>query len=354
MLHVVLQFLYQRVARLVFPLLAQHHSGFHHHATNFVGHTRDGTFYHGGVRHQGALYLKRAYAVAATLYHIVNASYKPVVAIFIAPSHVARIVDAIVPSFACELVVAIVAFKQTEGLHIAHTHHNLSFLAILARSAIRAQQVDVILRIRLAHRPWLRRHPRHGAQRHAGFGLSEALHQSYACKLIKLIIYGSVQRLARRAAVAQRREVVLRKVFTYHEAIHRGWCTERGNVVLLNLAQQLLGRKLLVVKHKHGGTSKPLSVELAPYGFSPSRVGHGKVYAVFAQVVPEGTCYQMSQGIQKVVSHHFGLATGATGKIHQHGVVVSVYVIGALKGGRLHPFVMPRVETFGHLGAHRD
>ena len=96
---------------------------------------------------------------------------------------------------------------------------------------------------------------------------------------------------------------------------------------MLNFAQYLLGRKLLVVEHKHGGTRKPLSVKLAPYGLAPSRVGHGKVYAVFAQVVPEGTCYQVAQGIQKVVST---LATGLnnTGFISWFGKLLA----GSLSG----------------------
>ena len=52
----------------------------------------------------------------------------------------------------------------------------------------------------------------------------------------------------------------------------------------------------------------------------------------------------MSQCIEIVVCHHLGFAAGAAGEIHEHGIVV-VVLFGAHKGGRIHPFLMPVVET---------
>ena len=146
----------------------------------------------------------------------------------------------------------------------------------------------------------------------------------------------------------------MREILTNHETVDRWWRTERGYVILLYLAQQLLCRKLLVVKHEHGCSRKPLSVKLTPHGLAPSRVGHGEVYAVFAEVMPEHTRGEMSESIEKIVSHHLGFATGSAGKIHQHGVVVGVDVVGAHKGRSVLPLLMPVVEPVGHLGTNRD
>ena len=145
----------------------------------------------------------------------------------------------------------------------------------------------------------------------------------------------------------------MREVFVYQEAIHRGRSAKRGDAIFLYLSQHIVGAELLMVIYKHGGTGKPLSVELAPHGFAPSCICHGEVYAVFAQVVPIHSCGQVSQCIEIVVRHHLGFAAGATGKIHQHGVAVVVDMGWSHKGGCLVPLLVPVVKCLVVAVAHR-
>ena len=135
------------------------------------------------------------------------------------------------------------------------------------------------------------------------------------------------------------------------KTVDRGGCAERGDAVALYLAQNLVGGELLVVEHKNGGTGKPLSVHLAPYGLAPSRVGHGEMDAVFGQVVPEDSRGEMPQCIEETVGHHLRLAAGAAGEIHEHRVVVVVGHRGTDEGRSLVPLLMPVVEAFGLFGA---
>ena len=107
-----------------------------------------------------------------------------------------------------------------------------------------------------------------------------------------------------------------------------------------------------MVIDKHRRTGKPLAVELSPNGLAPSRVGHGQMQAVFLEVVPEDSGGKMSQRIEEVMRHHLGLSACAAGEVHQHGVRVVVGCEGALKGGRVIPFLVPRVEAFILLGAY--
>ena len=118
-LHVVLQLLHQLVALAAAPRLAQHDGGLDHHAANLVGHARYGALHDGGVGHQRALHLKRAYAVAAALYHVVDAAHEPVVAVLVAPRLVAGVVDAVVPDLARKPGVAVVLLEQADGLAAA-------------------------------------------------------------------------------------------------------------------------------------------------------------------------------------------------------------------------------------------
>ena len=90
------------------------------------------------------------------------------------------------------------------------------------------------------------------------------------------------------------------------------------------MAQEDVCIKLFVVKHENGSAGKPLTVELAPYGFAPACVGYSQVNGVLAKVVPEYSGSEMSHGIQEVMSHHLGLARCAAGEVHQHGVGVVV------------------------------
>ena len=103
-----------------------------------------------------------------------------------------------------------------------------------------------------------------------------------------------------------------------------------------------------MVEHEHGGPGKPLSVELPPYGLSPSGVGHGQVQRPFVQVVPEHARGEVSHGIEEVVSHHLGFSAGSAGEIHEHGVAVVVLHCGPHKGRCLLHLGEVVVETLGN------
>ena len=141
-------------------------------------------------------------------------------------------VHAIVPNGSRKLVVAEIFLEQADGLLVAHTDNDFALLSVLARRAVVAHKVNVILGIGQAHASRLRLIPRHCTQRKRGFCLSEAFHQTDARKLVELLIYGRVQRLACGGAIAQRREVKLGEVLVNHEAVYRGRCAEGGYAIL--------------------------------------------------------------------------------------------------------------------------
>ena len=109
-----------------------------------------------------------------------------------------------------------------------------------------------------------------------------------------------------------------------------------------------------MVEDKHGGSGKPLSVHLAPYGLAPTRVGNGEVDAVFGKVVPKDSCCKVSQGIEKVVGHHLRLSACSAGEVHQHSIVVVVWHCGALKLRCIVPLAVPVVESFVLFWSNAD
>ena len=64
-------------------------------------------------------------------------------------------------------------------------------------------------------------------------------------------------------------------------------------------------------------SGNPLSVELSPHCFSPAGVGNGEMEAVFFQIVPETTGYDMPQWISEVVCNHLRLSGCSAGEVHQ-------------------------------------
>ena len=147
----LLQLLDEVIACLGLPLLTEYDGGLDHHAADIVWDTCDGTLYDGRMRHESTLHLERADAVAGTLDDIIDTTLKPVVAVLVAPCHIACVINAVVPGLARLLVVAVVALEQTDGLLVAHTYHNLALLTILAGGAVGTQQVDVILGVGDTH-----------------------------------------------------------------------------------------------------------------------------------------------------------------------------------------------------------
>jgi len=205
MLHVVLQCLDQLVAGPALVFLGQHHGSLDHHASDGVGHARHGTFHHGGMGHQRAFHLERSDAVSRAFDHVVGTSHKPVVAVFVAPSDVAGVVDAVVPHLVCQLLVTVIALEQSDGLAPACVDTYLTLLAVLAVGALGSQQPDVVLWRRLAHRAGFGCDPRECSQGHGGLGLPESLHDLQSGALVELGEDRGFEGLAGRGAVLQRR-----------------------------------------------------------------------------------------------------------------------------------------------------
>ena len=354
LLHMVLQFLDQRVACLVLIGFGEDDGGLHDLASYLVGHAGDGTLYDGGMGHQRAFHLERADAVARALDDVVRTAYEPQVAVFVFPGHVARVVDAVVPGFTGALGVAVVFLEQAEGLALVGADDDLSLLAGFDGTAFGVDEIHVVLRVGQAHATGFRLHPGHGGYGQGGFGLAEAFHQTDARELLEGVEHGGVQRLARDGAVLEVRQVVLGEVFVDEEAEDGGRRAERSDVVVLYLLQDVGRGELLVVVDEDVGAGYPLAVELAPYSLAPARVGDGEVEAVGLQVVPDVARDDVSQRISEVVGHHLGFARGAAGEVHQRDVVVGVGVFGLDEGcGGLDALVEVFV-AFGHLGTYAD
>ena len=66
-------------------------------------------------------------------------------------------------------------------------------------------------------------------------------------------------------------------------------------MILLNLAHDLISRKLLVIEDEDGGSGKPLSVELTPYSLAPTGIGYGKVDGILVEIMPIYTRGQMTE-----------------------------------------------------------
>ena len=233
----LLQFLDEVFAGLVLPLLAEYDGSLYHRTTDIVGHTGDGTLHDGRMRHQGAFHLKRTDAVAGTLDHIVDTAFEPVITVFIAPGHIAGMIDAVVPGLTGKFFVTIVFLEEADGLTVTDAHHDLALLTVLATGAVGTQQVDVILGVGHTHAAGLRLHPGEGAERHGGLRLSEAFHHLDAGLLVELVEHGGIQGLAGGGAILQRREVIVRQILADHEAVDGGRCTETCHLVFLNLTQ---------------------------------------------------------------------------------------------------------------------
>ena len=350
----VLQLPDERLPGLPAVGLGEHDRRLDDLAADLVGNARNGALHHRRVGHQGALHLERTDAVARTLDHVVGTPHEPVVAVLVAPRHVARIIHPVVPRLAGQLIVQVVTLEQTEGLAPVGADHDLPLLAVLGRTAVGGHQVDPVLGIGHAHAPGFGLHPRERGQRQRRLGLPEALHQTDARQAQEGVVHGSVQRLARRGAVLQRREVVFGEILADQEAVDRRRRAQRRDAVLLDLAQHVRGRELLVVVDEQAGPGQPLPVEFAPRGLGPPRVGDRQVQAAFVEVVPQQPRGDMPQRIGEVVGHHLRLAGRPRGEIHHHHVVVGVHPLRAHERSRLFDAGVEIEKPFGDLGTHAD
>ena len=189
------------------------------------------------MRHQGALHLKRTDTVAGALDHIVDSAFEPIVAVFIAPRHIAGMIDAVVPGLTGQLLVTVVFLEEADGLTVTDAHHNLTLLTIFATGTVGTQQVDVILGVGHTHTAGLRLHPGEGAEGHGGLRLSKAFHHLDTGLLVELIEHSGVQGLTGCGAILQRREVVVRQILADHKTVDGGRRTETRHLVFLNLSQ---------------------------------------------------------------------------------------------------------------------
>ena len=64
-------------------------------------------------------------------------------------------------------------------------------------------------------------------------------------------------------------------------------------------------------------SGNPLSVKFSPYRFSPTCIRNGEMEAVFREIMPETTCYDMSQWVGKVVCYHFRFTGSTRSEVHQ-------------------------------------
>ena len=69
--------------------------------------------------------------------------------------------------------------------------------------------------------------------------------------------------------------------------------------------------------------AQPLAVELAPHGFSPAGVRYGEMQAVGINLMPIAGGDEMAQGVFEGMNGDLGIAAGAGGKEHQHGIVAA-------------------------------
>ena len=81
------------------------------------------------MRHQGAFYFKRADTVAGTLDNIVGTAHEPEVTVFITPGDIARVIQAVVPCFACAFGIPVIFLEKTDRFAICSVDHDLSLFS---------------------------------------------------------------------------------------------------------------------------------------------------------------------------------------------------------------------------------
>ena len=108
-----------------------------------------------------------------------------------------------------------------------------------------------------------------------------------------------------------------------HHAVHGGGRAERRDIVFGEHGQNLMGVEPLEIVDKDRALAEPLAVELAPQCLAPAGVGNGQMQAVPLDTVPVFGGDKVAQHILIAVGGDFGIAGGAGGKEHQHGVVAA-------------------------------
>ena len=262
--------------------------------------------------HERALHLEGPDAVTRALDDVVVATHEETVAVGVAPRHVVQVVVLPAHGLARALLVAIVPHEQSRRVRLLEPRHaDGALLAVGHLDAVVVQQLDVQKRRRLAHGTRTRVDPRERRQQHRTLGLAEALADPLARQTLPRQRDLGVQRLARRGEVVHARQVVGAHVLLQHEAVHRRRRAERGQLVVLDLLQQLRGHELVHVVGEDGGAGDPLAVDLAPAELRPAAVGHAHVQRVLFHLLPVLRGDDMAQRVGEVVAHRFRHARGA-------------------------------------------
>ena len=237
--------------------------------------------------HEGALHLEGPDAVARALDDVVVAAHEEAVAVGVAPRHVVQVVVLPAHGLARAVLVAVVPHEQARRISLLEPRHaDGALLAVGHFVAVVVQQLDVQKRRGLAHGARARVDPGKRRQQHRAFGLAEALADPLARQTLPSQRDLGVQRLARRGEVVHARQVVGAHVLLQHETVHGGRRAERGQLVVLDLLQQLRGHELVHVVGEDGGAGDPLAVDLAPAELRPAAVGHAHVQRVLLHLLP--------------------------------------------------------------------
>ena len=188
----------------LFPVIGSQHDGRLDHLSPYlIRHAGDGTLHHCRVGHHGTLHLEGADAVTGALDHIVGTSHKPVVAIFVAPRHIAGAVEVLGVDASCECLVAVVPHEKTQRPFFIGVEHNLPLLPILGRTTVVGDQVHPVQGVGHTHRARLGLHPGEGDDGGGGLGLTERLHHPDAGLPVEALVDRRVERLTRCGAVFQ-------------------------------------------------------------------------------------------------------------------------------------------------------
>ena len=100
-------------------------------------------------------------------------------------------------------------------------------------------------------------------------------------------------------------------------------------MVFRKQGQNLLGVETVKVVDEDGCLTQPLTVELAPQGLCPAGIGNGQVQTVGIHLMPVFCGDKVTQWVLVVVGGQLGIAGGAGGEEHQHGIAAAGRVLGS-------------------------
>ena len=240
-------------------------------------------------------------------------------------------VEAVPPVFGGGLIVALVAVAQAAGQALGDVDADLAGLTGLHILAVGVQQVHIVQGHRLTHGAQLVAGAVDVADDEGTFGLTEALHDGQARGGLELLVNLGVQGLTGGGGVLDGAQVEAAQVLLRQHPVHGGGRAEGGDAVLADHWQDLLRIKAVKVVDENRSLTQPLTVDLAPAGLGPAGVGDGQVQAVGIDPVPVFGGDEVAQGIFIIVCRQLGVAGGAGGEEHQHGVRAAGGILAPLK-----------------------